>query len=86
MNEKGILKSGNTTLEKRDSDAVFRKCISNIWVISELYYGMISWSCKRKLRRSILKIVVQKLKRKNKKSADENLHFFVSIKMVNNLK
>ena len=42
MNEKGILKSGNTTLEKRDSDAVFRKCISNIWVISELYYGMIS--------------------------------------------
>ncbi len=34
MNEKGILKSGNTTLEKRDSDAVFRKCISNIWIVS----------------------------------------------------
>ncbi len=39
MNEKGILKSGKTTLEKRDSDAVFRKCISNIWVIS----GTLLW-------------------------------------------
>jgi len=42
MNEKGILKSGNTTLEKRDSDAVFRKCISNIGLYPEIYYGMIS--------------------------------------------
>lgn len=34
MSEKGILKNGNTTLEKRDSDAIFRKCISNIWIVS----------------------------------------------------
>lgn len=34
MSEKGILKNDNTTLEMRDSDAIFRKCISNIWIIS----------------------------------------------------
>lgn len=37
MNEKGILKSGNTTLEKRDSDAIFKKCISNICVVSRTF-------------------------------------------------
>ena len=74
MNEKGILKSGNTTLEKRDSDAVLGSVYQIFGLYPELYYGMISAELQEKLRRSILEIVVQKLKRKNK-SADENLHF-----------
>lgn len=39
MNEKGIFKSGNIILEKRDFDVVFRKCILNIWVI----FGILLW-------------------------------------------
>lgn len=47
MNEKGILKSGNTTLEKRDSGAIFRKCISNIWIVSRnLLWNDFSRTCR----------------------------------------
>ena len=42
MNEKGILKSGNTTLEKRDSDAVLGSVYQIFGLYPELYYGMIS--------------------------------------------
>ncbi len=43
MNEKGILKSGNTTLEKRDSDESFLGSVYQIFgLYPELYYGMIS--------------------------------------------
>ena len=42
MNEKGILKSGKTTLEKRDSDAVLGSVYQIFGLYPELYYGMIS--------------------------------------------
>lgn len=42
MNEKGILKSGNTALEKRDSDAVLGSVYQIFGLYPEIYYGMIS--------------------------------------------
>ena len=79
MSEKGILKNDNTTLEMRDSDAIFRKCISNIWIISEIYYGIISAELQEEAQKEHIDNNSTEIEAEEK-SADEHLRFFYCLK------
>ena len=63
MNEKGILKSGNTTLEKRDSDAILGSVYQIFGLYPEIYYGMISAEIAEQQRWNKRKTKNQKQKR-----------------------